>query len=154
MRSRLMAKRPKMSPSESKVSVKGGRSGALAHINATAAARTMRPRISVFPAEHATGTDDQDSEHKQVHQGQRQVLEIIGAEDLDKGDEHAADDGSEKAAHPADDDYHEGIDDHVASHAEERSQQRRGEDAAERRHGAAQREYAGAHRIHVGAERV
>src|SRR5262249_27664945 len=103
MRSRLMAKSPKISASVSKVSVNGWRTGAGAQISAASGGRTMRTCILLLPAEHAAGTHDQNGEHEQVHQGQRQVLEIVGAEDLDEGDEHAADDGSEKASHPADD---------------------------------------------------
>src|ERR1700730_1570755 len=154
MRSRLMAKRPKMRASVTKVSVNAGMIGAVAHISATITARTMRPRISLFLAEHATRTDDQDCEHQQVHHGQSQILEIVGAEDLDERDKHAPDNGPEKTSHPADDDDNEGINDHVGSHAEEGGQQRCGEDAAERRQGAAEREDAGAHRTHVGTERM
>src|SRR6516162_3132192 len=105
-----------MSASVTRVSVNAGMIGALAHISATIMASTMPPRISLFLAEHATRTDDQDGKHQQVHHRQRQILEIVGAEDLDERDKHAPDNRAEKTSHSADDDDDEGIDDHVGAH--------------------------------------
>src|ERR1043166_8988135 len=112
MRSRLMANRPKISASMSKVSVNGETNGAAAHSTATMATKRKR-RMSLFLAQHAAGPHDQHREHEQIHERERQVLEIIGAEHLHEGDQQAADDRAGEASHSADDHDHEGVDDDV-----------------------------------------
>src|SRR5262245_5007013 len=138
-----MANRPKISASMSKVSVNGEANGAAAHSTAMTAAKTRR-RTSLFLAEHAAGAHDQHREHEQIHEGERQILEVIGAEYLDEGDQQTADDRAGEASHPADDHDHEGIDDDVRAHAEEGGDEGGREHAAERRHGAAEGKHAGA----------
>src|ERR1043166_9750269 len=110
MRSRLMANRPKISASMSKVSVNGETNGAAAHSTATMATKRKR-RMSLFLAQHATGAHDQHREHEQIHEREREVLEVIGAEHLHEGDEETPDDRAGEAPHATDDYDHEGVDD-------------------------------------------
>src|ERR1051325_8193059 len=102
MRSRLMANSPKISASMSKVSVNGEANGAAAHSTATTATNKSR-LTSLFLAEHAARAHDQHREHEQIHEREREVLEIIGAEHLHEGDQQAADDRAGEAPHAADD---------------------------------------------------
>src|SRR5690606_2945145 len=104
MRSRLIAKRPRMSASVSRVIMNTGSPRGAAASRTKTAARTIRPRISGFLAQQAARPDDEDREHDEVHERERRLGIVIVAEHLHEGDDQRAQQRAEKAAHPADDD--------------------------------------------------
>src|SRR5258706_4604352 len=127
MRSRLMANRLKISAWMRMVSANCGTMKGSSALTVTTARKTARWRIasatSLLLAEQPAGPHHQDEEHQEVHQRQRQVLEVVRAEHLDERDQQAADDRAQERAHAADDDDHEGVDHDRGAHAEERRDQ-------------------------------
>src|SRR5215510_9356085 len=122
MRSRLIAKSPRMRSSVNRVIAKGGRpSGAAMNTPMTASP----PRASGFVlrmasrllAEEAGGANHQYQQHHEVHKRKRKVRQIIVPEHLDERDKQCADERTQKAAHAADDHDDEGVDHRRRRHA-------------------------------------
>src|ERR1700730_8102878 len=149
-----MSNRPKINASIRMVSEYCGTTKGSSTQTPAATAKLTFQFTLVLLAEQAAGSDHQNRQHQEVHECEREVLEVVGTEHLHEGDQDAADERAEERAHAADDDDDEGVDDDGRSHAEKRRDQRRGEHAAECGHRAAQPEHAGAHQIDIGAERV
>ncbi len=120
-------------------------------------ATAASPRQNVhygFLAEQTARAHNEHREHDQIHQGQRKVGKVVGAEHLHECDQQRADQRAEEAAHAADDDDDEGVDHRVRRHAERGGDQWCGKHAADAGQAAADAEHRGAHQAHVGAERV
>src|SRR5688572_18633385 len=114
MRSRLMANSPRISASVSSVMAKGGNpNGAAASSSTTTISngRSAAGTGSGLLAQKAARTHHQDGQHHQVHEGERQVGNVVVAEDLDEAHEQRPDQRAQEAAHAADDDDHKGVDD-------------------------------------------
>src|SRR5207302_6536109 len=93
----------------------GTTNGTISATPATSAKASLQDTL-FFLAQQAAGTRDEDDQHKEVHQREREVLEIVGAEHLHEAHQHAADDRAEERAHAADDNDHESGDHHVGPH--------------------------------------
>ena len=124
------------------------------HADEASHRETDFPAHLILLAQQAAGPDDQNDQHQEVHEREREVLEVVGTKHLHEADQNAADEGAEERAHATDDDDDEGVDDHGRSHTEKRRNERGGEHATQGGHGAAEAEHAGAHQIDIGAERV
>src|SRR5215218_3142653 len=100
MRSRLMAKSPRMTASVSSVMANGGRPGGASTSASPTTIQITRvaPLIRAAPiirlrllAEQAARAHHEDGQHHQVHDGQREIRSVIIAEHLDEADQQRAD---------------------------------------------------------------
>src|SRR5260370_29257403 len=87
----------------------GTANGTSSETPATSANPSLQDTLFLL-AQQAAGTHDEDDQHQQVHQREREVLEIVGAEHLHEAHQHATDDRAGERAHAADDHDHEGRD--------------------------------------------
>src|SRR5215470_10014761 len=123
MRSRLIAKSPRMRSSVNRVIAKRGRPNGAAMSkpvmrNPPRAGSTRVSRMaSYLLAEEATRADHQHQQHHEVHERERKVRQIVVAEHLDERDKQCADERAQKATHAADDHDDEGVDYRRRRHA-------------------------------------
>src|SRR5262249_42108022 len=109
MRSRLIAKSPRMRSSVNRVIAKGGRpSGAAMSRPMTAspprAGTSLVWRMaSRLLAEEAARANHQHQQHHQVHERERKVRQVVVAEHLDERHQQRTDERAQKTPHAADD---------------------------------------------------
>ena len=84
--------------------------------------------------------------------GERQIGQIVFAEDLDESDQNGAQKRPGETPHAADDHNHESVNDHLRGHADRGGDKRRGQHATYPGKAAADTEHGGADEPNVGAE--